>query len=82
MEPALPMGAPSAAVKPLGATALWAGRGALVPLCVMGGPGPAGFPLRAPHLVGGSRPPGWPSLRPSPDGWVPAPGVSVSTPLT
>ena len=69
MEAALP----SAAVKPLGAAALWTGTGSLVPLCVMGGRGPAGFPLRAPHLMGGSRPPGCPSLRPSPDGWVPAP---------
>ena len=64
MEPALPMGAPSAAVKPPGATALWTGRGPLVPLCFMGGPGSAGFPLRAPHLMGGSRPRGFPLRAP------------------
>lgn len=64
MEPALPMGAPSAAVKPPSATALWTGRGSLVPLCFMGGPGSAGFPLRAPHLMGGSRPRGFPLRAP------------------
>ena len=63
MEPALPMGAPSAAVKRPSTPCNRAVDGEGLP--------------RAPLLHGR-----FPSPRPSPDGWVPAPGVSLSVPLT